>query len=120
MFRSIKFFAIAIFLVIGTQAAHAAPRSEPVTIQVKVYYGDLNLQHKAGAETILKRLDAAAITACGGRVVAGPSYTESRVRFARCRTEAIRAAVTELNVPVVSAAYLERKNAKPIANLASR
>jgi UrcA family protein len=70
--------------------------------QRTVSYADLDLSHKAGAETLLARITAAAHDVCKpqlSRVLAtGPDYQ-------RCVNEAIGRAIADVNAPVLAVLY---------------
>jgi UrcA family protein len=93
----------ALMLAASTLAAPAtaAPLiDEPINITVS--YRDLDIGHPAGAQVLLRRLEAAARKACGGtpdiRVLAEVA------EFDKCRSAALDHAVAGINAPLLTAA----------------
>jgi UrcA family protein len=94
--------------VLGLAAAATLACAAPVLAQtsdtvpsVRVNYGDLNIGSPAGAQVLLKRLEAAANTACGG----APDIREldRRASFEACRRAALAGAVTAVASPLLTA-----------------
>jgi UrcA family protein len=77
-----------------------AQTSDPVP-SVSVRYGDLNIGSPAGARSLLKRIEAAAKTACGG----APDIRQlgQLVSFEACRRSALARAVVVVNSPMLTA-----------------
>lgn len=102
-------FLPAALLVLASSAfiadAHAND-SLRTTTQIDVFYGDLNLDHPAGAEKMMNRINRAAVRACGGT----PDSRDLRERqaFRQCVTTATTSAVRQLNAPLVTALYFGR------------
>ena len=82
-------------------AAPALAQASDTVPSVTVKYSDLNIGSRGGAQVLLKRIDAAANTACGG----APDIRElSRLAsFEACRRSAIARAVTAVDSPVLTA-----------------
>jgi len=114
MFGSICIFVAATVV----QVARADASQQPVSTDVSVYYGDLNLDKTFGAETLVVRIEKAAERACGGRPSIGQSYRVVKARYEACVRKAEADAVTALNLPSVTAAYMG-KNA-PTTRIATR
>lgn len=76
------------------------------TSQVEVFYGDLNLNHPAGAAAMLGRIKQAAIRVCGGAPHA--MDMQGRRNFRHCVDTATNDAVRRLNAPLVTALYTGR------------
>jgi UrcA family protein len=68
---------------------------------VTVKYGDLNIGSPAGAQVLLKRIDAAANTACGG----APDIRQLNqlASFEACRKSALARAVAAVDSPMLTA-----------------
>jgi UrcA family protein len=68
---------------------------------VSVKYGDLNIRSPAGAQVLLKRIEAAANTACGG----GPDIHQLNqwASFEACRKSAVARAVVAVDSPTLTA-----------------
>jgi len=88
-------------LIVG--AAHAD--SNLIRKDVAVSYHDLNLSTDAGARQLLVRIEAAATSACGGAAAFYPTYSVAPgladKEFAACRSNAINAAVSGIQAPLV-------------------
>jgi UrcA family protein len=99
MFRTV---AIVSALALGAlaQPAFAAEINEIVVFTRHVKVGDLNLNDRAGAQSALERIDAAARSACAG---VETSFPVMRAMFvAQCRTDAVRGAVDRAGVPMLT------------------
>jgi UrcA family protein len=103
------FFLAAALLAAG--AVQAEPGRKLVMTRIAV--GDLDLQSAAGAERLLRRLNAAAGELCA--TVRTPLLPAAEGRAYRCRREAVRAALDRLNTPSVSRAYAFQFPAPPPA-----
>ena len=68
---------------------------------ISVKYGDLNIGSPAGAQVLLKRIEAAANTACGG----APDIRQLNQwsSFERCRRSAVDRAVVSVGSPTMMA-----------------
>jgi UrcA family protein len=82
-------------------AAPALAQTSDSVRSVAVKYGDLNIGSPAGAQVLLKRIGAAANTACGG----APDIRElSRwPSFEACRRSAVDRAVVAVDSPMLTA-----------------
>lgn len=84
--------------------AEARPNDAVLTTsQIEVFYGDLNLNHPAGAAAMLNRIKQAAVRVCGG----APHTMDVRERkaFRHCVDTATHDAVRKLNAPLVTARH---------------
>lgn len=97
-------FAAAVALA-GFSAAPALAQSEPISARVR--YADLDLGSRAGAKTMLRRIENAAERVCGNR----PALRDIRAfsRFRACVEDAESTAVAQLNSPLVTALFEERE-----------
>lgn len=104
--------ALALALA-GPAIAQAAPANQPIS--VKVRHGDLNLERSSDARIMVRRIERAALNACGA---SDGSVREYRMAIARtaCYRETLDAAVATLNVPSVSAAYHARTSFNVASN----
>jgi UrcA family protein len=102
-----------------TPAAYA----ETITTEVRVTYGDLNLDNAEDASVLLGRLERAARRACGGHASFDPNYdmapraTEERYRS--CYKSALERAVAQFDAPNLARAYARSHTARA-AVIASR
>jgi len=93
---------LASVAAIGTPST-ADPHYGPQTRAIAVAYSDLDLSSEVGAQSMLKRLTAAAGRACGGRPEQGGVALLTQIdTWNACRAEALREAVAKLGQPVVS------------------
>lgn len=83
--------------------AQAANHAQPVT-QITVRHADLDLANPAGAGAMLRRLEAAANQACGGRPDLRLIYAQRF--FHRCVETALDDAVAQLDAPLVTALHV--------------
>ena len=100
--RQSLFIALA-FALAAAGATHAAPLSDTQT-SVKVSDYGLDLSRPDDASQMLRRLDVAAMEACGADT---SSLREYRlvVRQSSCHAASLDRAVAELNEPGVTAVY---------------
>lgn len=103
--------AIALLASSAFIAAAQANDSFRTTTNIDVFYGDLNLDHPAGAEKMMHRINRAAVRACGGT----PDSRDLRERhaFRQCVTTATANAVRQLNAPLVTALFFGRSATDP-------
>jgi len=100
MNRSISAIVIGLSLV---GVAHSAAAREEGPKQREVSFADLNLNQEAGAATLLKRLTLAARSVCDD---SSPlSNLDPRNSAFACRKATLRKAVSDVNHPMVTAAY---------------
>src|SRR6266850_4134105 len=64
-----------------------------------VSYADLNLNHKAGAQTLLLRIKSAAREVCAPQM---NTAVTARRRYQQCLSQAIGRAVADVNAPVLA------------------
>jgi UrcA family protein len=101
--RVLSIFALA--LALGAPAASfAAPDDGGGAIQVKVSYGDLNLNTAKGAARLMQRLDSAATRVCAGRIISNPVDVDM-ARGSDCYGIAMARAMAQINAPVLGALY---------------
>lgn len=95
-----KLTACALAFSCVAMSAQAQSRDLSTTTSLEVFYGDLNLSHPMGAETLMRRLNAAAVKVCGGE----PSARELREKaaFRTCLRDAVADAVREVNAPLLT------------------
>jgi UrcA family protein len=96
-------FAFALVLA-APAASLAASDDEGGAIQVKVSYGDVNLNTTNGATRLLQRLDDAATKVCEGRIISNPIDVEM-AHGSDCYRSVMEHAVAQINAPVLSALY---------------
>jgi UrcA family protein len=113
MTKSFVAHALGLSLAATALLACAQPASaqrDDRSTSVVVRFADLDINHPAGADMLLGRIERAADTVCGGEPSNGLEG-EGRV-YRQCRTDAITRAVDQLNAPLLSAIAAGRS--KPI------
>jgi UrcA family protein len=82
-------------------AVPAVAQSSDTVPSVTVKYSDLNIGSRPGAQVLLKRIEAAANTACGG----APDIRrlDRLASFEACRRSAIDRAVVAVDSPLLTA-----------------
>ena len=79
--------------------------SRDAAVQVRwtsVPYRDLDLATPQGARRLLDRIEHAADAVCAPRPAPGDGHA-AKAQYLACRTEAVRAAVTRMDAPVLTA-----------------
>ncbi len=88
-------------------AAQAKPGDSLLGVNtVAVPYGDLNLSHPIGAQTMLRRIKAAATEVCGAP---GSHDLRERRDIRHCMRDAVENALAQLRAPLVTALYQGRE-----------
>jgi len=100
--------ALALSLAIPA-AGLAAPTSQD-PISVKVRFHDSGLDTPKEAAHVLRRIDSAALEACGASSSSLPEYRQIVGRSV-CHEDGVSRAVANLNVPAVTALYNKRASA---------
>ena len=80
-------------------------RYDAVVTKVRVPVGDLDLNSQAGADTLIRRVSAAAAHACGGSDAMGVTMLLEQRAYRACKTKAVTQAIAHLDAPVVRARY---------------
>jgi UrcA family protein len=90
-----------------TLAAQAAPATKTVA------YADLDLSGRAGAEAVLRRIERAAESVCGG----APSTRDMSMTIAwrKCVDESVSEAVDEVDAPLVTTIHDRARGAVNLA-----
>jgi UrcA family protein len=122
MFRRLAITSIAFTLSLFA-GAHAGPYRE-VTQSVTVNYADLDLSRDAGARVLLDRIELAASKACGGepdnrRAFAG-AFQPNVIEYLRCQKNAVRAAVADVNAPLLSWTFAQEEGSPSLSRMAGR
>jgi len=91
-------------LAFAAPAVSYAGTSAGDTTQVAVRYHDLDLNKSANAAILLKRVDVAAMEACGASPFSLAEYRQA-VRRSACYQGATSRVVAALNAPTVTALY---------------
>lgn len=98
--------ALSVGAVIWTISAvtgvATAQTSQPVAA---VTYADLDLSTKDGAQTLLKRIDDAALGICGPAPVHSPLTPTANTLHERCLREAVDGAVAKVGAPLLTALH---------------
>lgn len=94
--------------VLSLAAAATLSCGAPVLAQISdtvpsvtVRFSDLNLGSRAGAQVLLKRIDSAANTACGGQP--DIRQLDQLASFEACRRSALARAVAAVDSPMLTA-----------------
>jgi UrcA family protein len=97
--------AVALFTCLLATGARA---EQPQVVQVTVSYADLDLSKTAGAQTLYKRIKAAAARVCGSH----GRYTtlEPRKVWRNCFDTAVANAVAQIDRPTLTALHREETN----------
>ena len=98
------FNPLALCLGLGALLASANPvsaRPDEPPVNVRVSFADLDINHPAGAEVLLKRIERAAVTVCGERPSL-PLQAED-LAYQQCRNDAVGRAVSRMNAPMLTA-----------------
>lgn len=111
MKRILLAVSIGLPTAVSPVSATAQSADTAIVANINVRHGDLDLADKAGAETMLARLDKAATKACGGKPMSGTSLDHQMAQarldeHSRCKAAAIDRATLKLGAPVVRAAWL--------------
>ena len=104
-----KTFATCVIALslLAPAAALAGPATAPAsseTMSLRVSYAGLDLAHQPGAGVMLRRLDRAALTACGASPFSFRDV-QNEVRASGCYQHSMDRAVADLSAPTVTAAY---------------
>jgi UrcA family protein len=113
MTRYFNAHALSLSLAAATLLASAAPaKAQPddQSTSVRVRFTDLDISHPAGASVLLKRIERAAVTVCGGEP--GSSFLGQNSAYQQCREDAISQAVRRVDAPMLTAAA--RRDIKPL------
>jgi UrcA family protein len=98
---------IAAALALTALACPAATAHAQVQAgSLRVSYDDLNLSSPKGAETLMRRLNAAADKVCGWRP--SPRQLRAVIRFKACMNDSVSRAVAEVNSPQLTALHTGR------------
>jgi UrcA family protein len=94
--------AIAAIIAPSLACAQTAFRVTGDVASETVRYDDLNLKTQAGASHMMRRLDIAADSVCGGEP-GGNSGLGARTEYQSCRAAALRAAIRQVDAPMLTA-----------------
>ncbi len=94
------------FLAAAPAISHAATSNKPINT-VKVEYNDLDLSQPADAAKMLKRLDNAAMEACGADEGSLSDYKWA-VHHSDCHATSLNRAVAALDAPRLTELYQAR------------
>jgi UrcA family protein len=116
MIRSPRTVSLALFAAaMMAPTALARPAPTPEVRSIPVDFGDLNLSNAAGLNTLMSRLNRAAIHACGERPIATDEF--QRVQFGICFDAAVGNAVADVGNPDLTALWKARNDiASQLAN----
>jgi UrcA family protein len=102
----------AAVLLAGAWQFDAAAADAPASAegnQTTVYFGDLNVDHGAGAAVLYRRIRHAAMSVCGDPILTGSPFISRSWR--NCVADAINRAVLAVDRPALTAYY--RLHTKP-------
>lgn len=97
-----RFFKSVAAAVLFAACAPAALAERPVVTHTKVSYADLDLSSRAGAQTLLRRIDRATSKVCGKRPGVVP--LKMMTRWTACRDAAVSNAIANVNSPTLTLA----------------
>lgn len=103
--------ALALSMALLCGSAAASPRHSLMMARVEL--GDLDLNSRAGATAMVRRLEAAARELCA--TDRSPLLPRAQAYAWRCRRDAVAAAVARLSTPVLEVAHAEWLLADPTA-----
>jgi len=101
----VRFFTVPVLCLAAAAtlscAIPALAQISDAVPSVTVKYNDLNIGSRAGAQVLLKRIEAAANTACGG----APEIRQLNqlASFEACRRSAVARAVVAVDSPMLTA-----------------
>lgn len=95
--------------LLAPAVSYAAEPAQDASV-VKVRYNDLDLSKSADAAVMLRRVEAAALEACGAADSSLREYRQA-VRGSACYDASMSRAVSALNATAVSALYIADANA---------
>jgi UrcA family protein len=103
--------AVALAVTLTFASAAHAETSRIVVKQLALPYRTAELTTAPGAARLLSRVDGVALRMCRGNPTSAFDHP-IRAQIEACRAKAVARAVTELDAPLVSAAYIERQGAQ--------
>jgi UrcA family protein len=102
---------LVVALIMSAAAAPAwcwpIGRPQVHVTQVRVPIGDLDLNSQAGADTLIRRVSAAAAHACGIPEAVGVTRAEELRAYRACKAKALAKAVAQVDRPAVQARYAQ-------------
>jgi len=107
-FLTAPVLSLAAAITLSCAATAFAQTSDSVP-SVSVRYSDLDIASPAGVQMLLKRIDAAANTACGG--VPDIRQLHQWANFEACRRSAVARAVATVDSPMLTATAHRRSPA---------
>jgi UrcA family protein len=93
---------------VGEVIVQSRPNSDVTVRSEAVSFADLDLNSDAGADALLRRINAASKRVCQPEPTTPGALSDS-TDYAGCRNEAIARAVDEVDSPTLSAAYDYRR-----------
>ncbi len=101
LFKSL--LATIVVVALGAPViASAGDKNELKGVSVKVSYADLNLEKKAGAQVLYRRLQNAAKRACDVRSLSVEGSVSNIVEARRCYRGALSTAVEQIDNEIVT------------------
>jgi UrcA family protein len=115
MSRSVT-LAVALIASVAAAPAWCEPlgHRQAVVTKVRVPVGDLDLNSQAGADTLIRRVSAAAIRACGGANTVGVLMLLEARAYRACKTRAVAQTIAQVEAPVVQARYAQMTGAEAV------
>ena len=101
-----NFLVPVLALALAGPAVAMAASTNDATTSVVVSYHDLDLNRSKDAAIALKRIDSAAMRACGASTFSLREYKDA-VRQSDCHRDGMNQAIASLNAPLVQALYRE-------------
>ena len=104
------FAAAAFVALMGVAASADARPARIIMLQQTVPYRAVDLTTPQGAQQLLARVDGLALRMCRGNPTSA-CVRPVRTQLDACRAKAVARAVSELDAPLVTAAYAGRRDA---------
>lgn len=108
----IRFAPVAVAALVALTFSANAGLNDMRTGRATVAMNDLNLDRPADARVAFHRIERAAATACGGNPLArtwhGQPIAPVLRQYQACQEEAIARTISQLHVPSLAAAYVEK------------
>ena len=102
--RPMSLILVPVLLLATPSIGIAAGQTDEANSQITVSFHDLNLQREGDAKSLLRRIQHAALVACGASDESIPEYRRLTIR-SKCYSNAVSSAVYKINSPILTAIY---------------
>ncbi|HEY2752042.1 UrcA family protein [Phenylobacterium sp.] len=110
-----RFVVVAVAFIASAAAApgwcEPLGRKPVEVMQVRVPVGDLDLNSRAGADTLIQRVTAAADRACGRSSSGGVTGQMEQRAHQVCKAQAVARAVAQVDASAVQVRYAQNRGA---------